>query len=77
MYIKPCPRCGRLPKIQEGCKRKNGDRFYIIGCPNYCYVLQREDKHPWCETKSAYLAIEGDYDYNYMYRRWNEELNDE
>ena len=74
MYIKPCPKCGRMPKIHEGCRRKNGNRFYLIGCPNYCLVLKEEDSSPWYRPTRSWLAIEGTYDNNYIYRRWNEEL---
>lgn len=72
MIIKPCPRCGRLPKIKEGCRRKNGNRFYMIGCPNLCSVLGMRDRWP-----AAWLSLEGDYDYNMIYKKWNEELKSE
>ena len=76
MYIKPCPRCGRIPKIREGCRRKNGNRFYLIGCPNYCCVLKPQHNNPWDWHNKWAIEIQGNYDDNYMYRRWNEELID-
>lgn len=72
MYIEPCPRCGRIPKITEGCRRKNGNRFYTVYCPNLCNVLKVKDK--WTGMNSAWLSFEGDYDYNEMYKKWNEAL---
>lgn len=68
MYIKPCPVCGRMPKIHEGRRRQNGKHFYVIGCPNYCWVL----KNYWNHVTTLYF--EGDYDYNYLYKQWNESL---
>ena len=75
MIIKSCPRCGRLPKIKEGCRRKNGNRFYTISCPNLCSVLKTRNKWTGCHT--AWLSFEGDYDYNMIYKKWNEELESE
>jgi hypothetical protein len=73
MRIKPCPNCGRLPKIEEGCRRANGNRFYTIGCPNYCWVLKPQKlEDNWRYV--SWLSIEGDVDYNTMYKKWNEEL---
>lgn len=69
MVVKRCPSCGRLPKIYEGRRRQNGKHFYTIGCPNYCWVLPQEQ----CDY-SATLYFEGDYDYNYLYKQWNENL---
>lgn len=72
MYIKSCPACGRMPKIREGRRRQNGKRFYAIGCPNYCWVLKSQGKYSW--HHEATLYFEGDYDYNYLYKQWNENL---
>lgn len=78
MIIKPCPRCGRKPKIREGCRRKNGNRFFMIGCPNYCPVLKNENRNSLhYPFKRSWLEFEGTYDNNYMYRKWNEELINE
>ena len=75
MYVKPCPLCGRLPKISEG-RARNGHRFYSIGCPNYCWAL-RPDPTDWYNSRSfnrSRLYINEDIDYNVMYKKWNEEL---
>lgn len=77
MYIKPCPHCHRLPKIREGCLRKNGNRFYMIGCPNYCWVLRPQKREDMWKSSIAWLSFEGTYDYNTMYKKWNEELIDD
>ena len=73
MYIKPGPSCGRLPKIYEGRRRQNGKHLYIIGCPNYCWVLKSQEKRDYWHY-AATLYFEGDYDYNYLYKQWNESL---
>lgn len=77
MYIKPCPRCGRLPKISEG-RARNGHRFYMIGCPNYCDVLRPDPNDPWEPHHGHFnrndVCINEDVDYNAMYKKWNEEL---
>ena len=72
MYIKPCPSCGRMPKIHEGRRRQNGKHFYAIGCPNYCWVLKPQECDSWHYTATLYF--EGDYDYNSLYKQWNESL---
>lgn len=77
MYIKPCPKCSRLPRIEEGRIRANGNRFYTIHCPNYCSVLKPKKKEDMWKSGIAWLNFEGNYDNNYMYRRWNEELIDD
>ena len=70
MVIKGCPKCGRLPKIYEGRRRQNGKHFYVIGCPNYCWVLKSQEDWHYAAT----LDFEGNYDYNYLYKQWNENL---
>lgn len=72
MYIKSCPSCGRSPKIHEGRRRQNDKRFYAIGCPNYCWVLKPQERDSW--HYAATLYFEGDYDHNYLYKQWNENL---
>ncbi len=74
MYIKPCPNCGRTPIIREGYRRKNGNRFYTIGCPNYCWVLKPQKLEDKWKPGVSWLSFEGNYDYNTMYKKWNEEL---
>ena len=65
MIIKPCPKCGRNPKI---------NRFYdanripkcSIKCPNLCSVVK--DNH------LTYFALiyKGNFDDNALYRKWNQ-----
>lgn len=74
MIIQPCPNCGRAPIIQEGFLCKDSNRFYTIYCPNFCRVLKVKDK--WTGTNASWLSFEGDYDYNEIYKKWNEELID-
>lgn len=80
MFIKPCPKCSRLPKIYEGISR-NGHRFYSVHCPNYCWVLRKgprtaQDNCSWSFI-SYCLYFNEDVDYNTMYKEWNKELIDE
>ena len=78
MYIKPCPHCHRLPKITEGVAR-NGHRFYMVGCPNYCWVLRPDSSDYWSggfDSPRHTLHFNDDIDYNTMYKKWNEELID-
>jgi hypothetical protein len=72
MFVKPCPKCGRSPKITEGVAR-NGHRAYFIGCPNFCSVLKpkHNDKYDW---SNRWILINEDCDYNTLYKKWNEEL---
>ncbi len=79
MFVKPCPKCGRKPKIQEG-KSRNGHRFYMIGCPNYCYVLRPDLNDYWNNyggfgfMNRSRLCFNENIDHNAMYKKWNEEL---
>lgn len=73
MRIKPCPSCGRAPKIREG-RMRNEHRFYLIGCPNYCNVLKPQNNYKYCIPSKCTIIINDDIDYNAMYKKWNEEL---
>lgn len=73
MIITPCPKCNRLPKITEG-RARNGHRFYMIGCPNFCDVLRPQHYYPYCAPVTNEIIINDDCDYNAMYKKWNEEL---
>lgn len=76
MYVKPCPKCGRMPIITEGLCFKNGTRRRFIHCPNYCSVLKSQP------NKERYLKSIGDFscmfigdgDDNKIYKMWNENL---
>lgn len=74
MYIKPCPKCGRLPKITEGRPCKNGARRRFIGCPNYCSVLETQKNPYHTLAYSFYNTYIGDGDDNAIYSLWNERL---
>lgn len=69
MIIKPCPRCGHKPKMHEGCRRKNGNRFFMVGCPNYCPVLKTQGKNSLSYFRYSWFEFEGTYDNNYMYKK--------
>lgn len=71
MEIKPCPECGRIPKIVECVSYKPGKRRYMISCPNYCSVIKRCNNmiNDW------YLTLSGEaIDNNMLYRLWNESV---
>jgi hypothetical protein len=73
MYIKPCPKCGRMPKITEGHSFKNGTRRRFIGCPNYCSVLEPQNLYHTF-AYSCWNTYIGDGDDNAIYSLWNERL---
>ena len=73
MYIKPCPHCHRLPKITEGVAR-NGHRFYMVACPNLCWVLKPQHDYKYGIPSRIFITINDDVDYNTMDKKWNEEL---
>lgn len=69
MYIKPCPECGRNPKIYDcisNPKFKNGIRRRFCICPGYCSVIPREDG-----LYTFYFKYDGDGDDNVIYKEWN------
>lgn len=73
MYIKPCPCCGRMPKITEGRVFKDGTRRRFIGCPNYCTVLWAQNFNNGF-PKTSYCVFTGPGDSNTIYKIWNEKL---
>lgn len=72
MYIKKCPKCGRLPKIKE-CVSFDDTKRYLIRCPNYCSVL-KSNKNEYDITWE--LIIHDNVDDNTIYKIWNEALID-
>ena len=66
MKITPCPKCGRMPKIIEGCRAKNGARRRIVFCPNYCTIS--------CTPYYSSFIFIGDGDDNTVYKLWNEKV---
>lgn len=67
MIIKPCPKCGRMPKITECMRRKNGNYYYMIGCPNYCGIFFKDHYfNPWISYESPNIC-----DDNFLYKKWN------
>ncbi len=67
MRITPCPKCGRIPKIVECCRAKNGARRRIVFCPNLCII---------CTPRVYYTSFTfiGDGDDNAVYKLWNEKV---
>lgn len=85
MYVKPCPRCNRLPIIHECMpSRKDGTRRRMIRCPNYCSCLTplRYVDDPQIEktpadginTHKAWYVFRGDGDNYAIYKIWNQYL---
>ena len=73
MFIQPCPRCGRIPKIVECVSyRKPDARRRLIECPNLCSVLTNTHKYEFPTT--WYIEFFGDCDDNTMFKAWNEYL---
>lgn len=72
MIVKPCPRCGREPKINECVSYKTPIRKYMVHCPNYCTVLKNTDTE-W--DTWWYIIVECEsVSHNDMYKLWNEHL---
>lgn len=71
MRIKPCPQCGRAPKIQECMQTKNGTRRRLVKCPNFCDIFKSEKRI----LKDWYFIFYGDGDDNEIYKVWNEKIN--
>lgn len=79
MFIKSCPKCGRMPKIKEVVSFKEGTRRYFIGCPNYCSVIMpKKDCRRW-ELRwfnSSFLEVSGNPDHNEIYKAWNDAIKE-
>ena len=77
MYVKPCPKCGRMPKITEGRSFKDGTRRRFIKCPNYCSVITPDritfSFRPFGLNDCSIMYI-GDGDDNAIYSLWNKRL---
>lgn len=65
MKIKPCPKCGRAPKIYEGIRRDDGVRRRLCMCPKMCSVLSIGG------LKLPLFVFRGDGDDNAVYSLWN------
>lgn len=68
MRITPCPKCGRIPKIVECRRAKNGARRRLVSCPNLCAVI--------CSPRlyDSHFIFIGDGDDNTVYKLWNEKV---
>lgn len=73
MKIKPCPVCGRKPKIRECVALKGQKRRRMIGCPNYCTVITLND-HYHAPIKDSWFIYIGDGDDNTLYKIWNDRI---
>ena len=71
MKIKPCPKCGRKPKIRE-CVSVNQKRKRLVGCPNYCSVITSDD--PYRRVKDSWFVHIGNEDDNFIYKLWNDRI---
>lgn len=71
MRIKPCPRCGRMPKIYDCITRKNEIRRRMICCPNLCQVISTSFPHRYDEW-FIHLGSEDDYT---LFKEWNERVS--
>lgn len=70
MFVKPCPKCGRMPKIIDCVPYKKGIRKRLIGCPNFCSVIKKNNflYGTW------YIIWYGNEDNNTLYKEWNNSL---
>lgn len=68
MLIKPCPKCGKTPKIYECIPFNDGVRRRLCSCPKNCSVL-------WFNGLSDfYFIFRGDGDDNTIYSLWNKHI---
>ena len=67
MRVHECPKCGRMPKINECCASKYGDRRRICMCPNYCSVIP----NPETKLDTFCFIFVGDGDDNRIFKIWN------
>lgn len=65
MFIKPCPKCGRNPKIED-IVRRDIRRRRICSCPKLCSVIP--SKYNWVTFEFCY---NGDGDDNRILKQWN------
>ena len=70
MRITPCPKCGRIPKIVECYRTKNGARRRVVFCPNFCSVIGSPNPHFYYSS----FIFTGDGDDNTVYKLWNEKV---
>lgn len=73
MIIKPCPCCGRMPKIVECVSRRLGSRRRIVECPNLCSVI-RDENHKYSWQSTIWFVEDYDCDDNTLFKKWNEML---
>ena len=70
MYIEPCPKCGRRPKIIDlppHKKYKNGIRRRSCRCPSFCSVIPSVNNM----FNASSFEFDGEGDANRIYRVWN------
>ena len=70
MIIKPCPYCGRTPKIVECVSFRLGSRRRLVECPNLCSVIKNENH----EYPTIWFIEDYNCDDNTLFKKWNERL---
>lgn len=84
MIVKPCPKCGRMPKIIECVNRKTSKRRRMCHATCYHSYLDKTilRKFPEVEKswdgffKTSHFVFLGEGDDNTIYKIWNEALID-
>lgn len=84
MFVKPCPKCGRMPKIIECVNRKTSKRRRMCHATCYHSCLDKTilRKFPEVEKswdgflKTSHFVFLGEGDNNTIYKIWNEALID-
>lgn len=75
MYVKPCPKCGRTPKINDCISNK--ERVRVIYCPNFCSLPHCFDNRRSEKMISTFmLRYVGDGDDNSIFKVWNDVVAD-
>lgn len=68
MFVKPCPKCGRQPKIED--ITWNGKKRYACHCPKLCSVIPRI----FTKTYTFGFIYNGDCDNNFIFKYWNKAI---
>lgn len=72
MFVEPCPKCGRQPKIMDCMvieNYKNGIRRRMCTCSNLCSIIPGSDR-----LNTFGFIFEGNGDDNMIFKRWNDAI---
>lgn len=86
MFVKPCPKCGRMPIIKECMPTKDGVRrrmclakcYHSCLSPDIIYSNKNveQDIYHFAYKRTPFFVFLGEGDDNTIYKIWNEALID-